>query len=199
MIKSRVTLVIILILILGCHLSKDELKFDNLIIVPERAAFGSKEFDGANKLFKDNLNGHTVKISFGFRLDRETENVAALIEVQAGSLKVFTNNGFITFLPEDKIAIKDNTVRDEEMLFTLTGRNPTLMIFCGEVINKKSGKDRVAAYCRVPSVIESGGAKFIVQRLHVVEQEKLRIVPLTIEFSNDFKGNLVKWIVPMTF
>lgn len=185
--------------IFRCQINGRGDEYDNLIVVPNRASFGSKKIEGADRLFCGELNGKTVTINIGFDISKDSKNIAVGFDVHEGSIKIFTKSGYFKFLSMNKIAIKNSALNNEEKVFTLTGDRATFMIRCSKVYNYESRKNRVMATCRVPSVIEKEGVEYVIQRLNVIDEGGMRIVPLTIEFSNEFVGKVRDWVVPMTF
>ncbi len=183
---------------LGCQANGYKNKYDNLVMVPDRAVFGSKKIEGVDRLFGGELNGKIVTVNIGFDLFKDSKDVAMGFDVHEGAIKIFTKSGYFKFLSLNKIAIKNSMISKEEVVFTLTGDKATLMIHCSKIFNYEKKKDKVVASCRVPSVIESEGVDYVIQRLNVIKEKDIRIVPLKIEFSNDFVGNMRRWVVPMT-
>jgi hypothetical protein len=168
------------------------------ILIPSEPFYGIKKVNGMDKFFDGNLQTMTVNVKIGFQKKIGSKKVSVLAKIYSGSIVINTIDGYIKLLPKNKIAIKVDSNKPE-MFFAVSESPPLLSIFCGEVFDVEKGERRIVATCRVPSVLERDGVQFIIQRMSVFKNKKINIVPLSVQFSEKFEGNLKGWFVSTNF
>ncbi len=192
--KFIVLIFTLIVVIVSC--SFDNKSIDdavNRVVINKINPFGSKKLEKLNDFFLAPKPGSVKEIDMLFPKGKKSTVLIEDFNVKSGYILFKSEAGYLKFTANKTVESKPKKDLDIKT-FSFPHSKQTLFIVCSTGYLPNSTKPVTSASLNIN--VKDGIANYITQELSFGNDHKYWIVRLSVEFSEDFKGEIQNWRIP---